>query len=53
MNTEEEKKEDVIGYEEARIEKDGETNPKAVPDEDVEVNTDRINPDENSMDSRG
>ncbi len=50
---EEKQKEEFISYEEARVDKGWDKNPKAVPDKDVEASIDRINPDDNSMESRG
>lgn len=44
---------DVAAYEEARKDKSSEKNPKPVTDEEVESANTRINPDSDSMESRG
>jgi len=48
-----EENDDVAAYEEARIDKSSEKNPEPVTDAEVESANIRINPDGDSMDSRG
>jgi len=45
--------EDFVGYEEARKQKNNEESPEEVSDKEVEEANRIINPDDNSMDSRG
>lgn len=48
-----EENDDVAAYEEARIDKSCEKDPEPVTNEEVESANLRINPDAESMDSRG
>lgn len=50
---EEKRTEDFIGYEEARVEKDLEETVDEATDQEVDAAVKRVNPDKNSMESRG
>lgn len=51
-NKEEQKQEEFISYEEARIEKPNEEDPQEVSDENLEKINKILDPDEDSMESR-
>lgn len=53
MDKKENKKENFISYEEARIDQGKVEYPEPVTDKEVNTAVEIVNPDENSMDSRG
>lgn len=53
MKEEKQRNEDFVGYEEARKDKGHDKSPEPVSDKEVETANKIINPDCNSMDSRG